>query len=479
MEIREVEDLIFDNFPFEPTEGQRILILALAEFVLNHGRKEAFLFRGYAGTGKTTLLSALVKAMPKLGYETMLLAPTGRAAKVLASYTGKQAFTIHKKIYQPKTTVSGQIYLNRLRNYHKRTLFIIDEASMIPGRAAHADGQFFSDSDLLTDLIEFVFSGEKCTLLFIGDTAQLPPVGMDSSPAMDAKLLTADFGLLIRNFELTQVMRQSFDSGILANATLIRNKIATENFFLPVFNLKGFSDISLINGAQLEDALMSAHSGFGSDNTIVITRSNKRANIYNREIRQRILYREQELAAGDLMMVVKNNYFWLPETSAAGFIANGDIVEIMKLKRITELYGFRFAEVIIRFVDYPDQAEIEVKLMLDVIMAETPALSFADSQKLFEEISKDYEDIPERRQRTEKVKNNPFFNALQVKFAYALTCHKTQGGQWETIFIDQPFIKDEKIDKEFLRWLYTAVTRATRQVFLVNFSDNFFTKQLV
>jgi exodeoxyribonuclease-5 len=474
MEIREVEDMIFDHFPYEPTEGQRILILALAEFVLNRGNREVFLFKGYAGTGKTTLLSALVKAAPKLGYETVLLAPTGRAAKVFASYSGKQAFTIHKKIYQPKITPDGMVYLNRLRNFYKRTLFIIDEASMIQGGTKHPEGQFFSDSDLLTDLIEYVYSGEKCTLLLVGDTAQLPPVGMDVSPALEAKYLSSDFGLLVRHFELTEVMRQSLESGILANATLLRKKIAGEDYFLPVFKLNGFPDIRQLNGSQLEDALMSAHSGFGNDNTIVITRSNKRANIYNREIRQRILYREEEISAGDYMMVVKNNYFWLPSGSATGFIANGDIIEIMKLKRITELYGFRFAEVIIRLVDYPDQPEMEVKIMLDTIMAESAALSFSDNQRLFEEVGKDYEDIPDRRQRIEKVKNDPYFNALQVKFAYALTCHKTQGGQWETIFIDQPFVKDDKIDKDFLRWLYTAITRATKQVFLINFKENFF-----
>jgi exodeoxyribonuclease-5 len=474
MEIREVEDMIFENFPFEPTEGQRILILALAEFVINRGQKEAFLFKGYAGTGKTTLLSALVKAAPKLGYETVLLAPTGRAAKVLASYSGKQAFTIHKKIYHPKVTPNGLLYLNRLRNYHKRTLFIIDEASMIQGAKAPADGQFFSDSDLLTDLIEYVYSGENCTLLLIGDVAQLPPVGMDVSPAMEVKYLSTNFGILVRNFELTEVMRQSLDSGILANATIIRKKILGENYFLPIFALNGFKDIRLLNGPELEDALMSAHSGFGSDNSIVITRSNKRANIYNREIRHRILYREQEISAGDFMMVVKNNYFWLPAESPAGFIANGDVIEIMKLKRTSEWYGFHFAEAIIRLVDYPDQPEIEVKLLLDVIMAESAALSFTDNQRLFEEVSKDYDNIPDRRQRNEKVKNNPFYNALQVKFAYALTCHKTQGGQWETIFIDQPFLKDDKVDKEFLRWLYTAVTRATKQVYLINFNEKFF-----
>ncbi len=473
MDIRRVEDLIFQYFPFEPTEGQRILILALAEFILNRSKHEAFLFKGYAGTGKTTVLSALVKAAPEMRLKTVLLAPTGRAAKVLAAYSGKQAFTIHKKIYQPRSTSDGAMFMHRLDNLHKNTLFIVDEASMIQGSRAQ-EGQFYSDTDLLSDLIDYVYSGENCTLILIGDTAQLPPVGLDMSPAMDVKYLETSYRLRIRMLELTEVMRQSLESGVLANATGLRNKIAREDFSYPVFDLNGYTDIRRLDSTLLEDALLTAHTDYGDDKTIIITRSNKRANIYNREIRHRILFREEEISAGDYMMVVRNNYFWLPKESPAGFIANGDIIEIQKIRRITELYGFPFAEAVIRLVDYPGQPEIEVRLMLDTIMAETPALSFKDNQRLFDEVIKDYEDIPTRRRKLEKVKNNPWYNALQVKFAYALTCHKTQGGQWETIFIDQPWLPDGTIDKEFLRWLYTAVTRATKQVFLINFKDEFF-----
>ncbi|MCF8365838.1 MAG: AAA family ATPase [Bacteroidales bacterium] len=473
MEIRQVEDLIFEHFPFEATEGQRILILALSDFIINHRQQEAFLFKGYAGTGKTTILSALVKAAPALHLKTVLLAPTGRAAKVMASYSGKQAFTIHKKIYMPRATTDGSVYMQRMDNLHTNTLFIIDEASMIPGTPTN-DGRFYSDTDLLSDLVEYVYSGKNCSLILIGDTAQLPPVGADVSPAMDSKYIETAFNLRIRKLELREVMRQSLESGILANATFIREKIAAEDFTLPIFHLQHFPDIKSIDSSELEDALMFAHKDYGDDKTIVITRSNKRANVYNREIRNRILFREEEISTGDYLMVVRNNYYWLPKESPAGFIANGDIIEVQKIRKITEIYGFRFADAVIRLVDYPDHPEIETKLLLNTITADTPALSSQDNQRFFDEVMKDYEDIPERRRKMEKVKNNPWFNALQVKFAYALTCHKTQGGQWETIFIDQPWLPDNTIDKEFLRWLYTAVTRATKQVYLVNFKEEFF-----
>nr|NQU92225.1 AAA family ATPase [Bacteroidota bacterium] len=474
METEKTENLIFQHFPFKPTQGQRILILALAEFICNRQPQEAFLFKGYAGTGKTTILSALVKAMQAVGVGTVLLAPTGRAAKVLASYSGRQAFTIHKKIYQPRTRSDGNFFMHRLANFHKNTIFIVDEASMIPGTNNQQEAGFYTDSDLLTDLIEYVYSGKNCSLILIGDVAQLPPVGLDISPALDAAYLKSAYSLSVRTLELKEVMRQSLESGILANATQVREKIAEGIYRLPILNRNLQKDFISIGPADLEDALLTAHSMMGDDKTIVITRSNKRANIYNREIRNRILFREEELSAGDYMMVVKNNYFWVPSDSPVGFIANGDIIEIEKVRRITEIYNLRFADVLIRLVDYPDHPELEVKLLLDTITSESPSLSHQQYKTFYEEVIKDYEDIPNKRTRTEKVKNNPFFNALQVKFAYALTCHKTQGGQWDTIFIDQPFLKDKRIDKEFLRWLYTAITRATKQVYLINFQENFF-----
>jgi ATP-dependent exoDNAse (exonuclease V) alpha subunit len=471
MQIREIEDLIFKYFPYQPTDGQRILILALAEFIANGSADEAFLLKGYAGTGKTTLVSALVKAAPVLRRNTVLLAPTGRAAKVLGAYAGKSAFTIHKKIYQPRSGSDGTITFARMANYHKSTLFLVDEASMIQSGSVN---HFFSDADLLTDLIEYVQSGNNCRLILIGDIAQLPPVGLAVSPAMDPQFLRSAFRLQMRELELTEVMRQSLDSGILANATLIRQKLASDEFEFPLFSTESFSDIQRIDSMMLEDALNDAYSTKNDINAVVITSSNKRANIYNREIRRRILYREEELSAGDLLMVVKNNYFWLPPESPAGFIANGDLVEVMKVKHITGLYGFRFATAVIRMTDYPDQQELEVNLLLDTLTSESPSLSATQNQQFFDEVMKDYEDIASRRSRVEKVKNNPWFNALQVKFGYALTCHKTQGGQWETIFVDQPWLKDNKITVEFLRWLYTAITRATAKVYLINFKDEFF-----
>ncbi len=471
MQIREIEDLIFNYFPYEPTEGQRIVILALAEFIANSRPDEVFLLKGFAGTGKTTLLSALVRAAPVLQKSASLLAPTGRAAKVLASYSDKQAFTIHKKIYQPRSRRDGSIIYARMINYHKNMLFIVDEASMIQGRGA---GHIFSDADLLTDLIEYVQSGSNCRLLLIGDTAQLPPVGLSVSPAMDIDFLKNEYRLSIRSLELKEVMRQSLESGILANATRIREMLAISKFDFPLFSIEDFNDIAGIDSTLLEDALNDAFSSNGDINAVVITSSNKRANIYNREIRRRILYREEEISAGDLMMIVKNNYFWLPADSPAGFVANGDIIEVLKVKRMTTFYGFQFATAVVRLVDYPEQAELEVNLLLDTLTSESPALTQSQQQQLFDAVMMDYDDIPGRRSRFEKVKNNPWFNALQVKFAYALTCHKTQGGQWETVFIDQPWLKDGKITTEYLRWLYTAVTRATKKVFLVNFKDEFF-----
>lgn len=473
MEIRDIEDLIFKYFPYEPTEGQRILIFALAEFILNGNEQDVFMLKGYAGTGKTTLLSALVKAAPLLRKSTVLLAPTGRAAKVLASYSGKPAFTIHKKIYQPRSQRDGSITFARLANYHKHALFIVDEASMIQGGGS-GGSYLFSEADLLTDLIEYVQSGKNCRLILIGDTAQLPPVGLAVSPAMDDKLLKETYRLNPRVIELKQVMRQSLESGILANATRIREKLAAGTTGFPVFAVDGFSDIQRIDGTELEDLLNTAYASGDEMNAVVITSSNKRANIYNREIRRRILYREDEIEAGDLLMVVKNNYFWLPAESAAGFIANGDIIEVLKIKRISELYGFRFATAVIRLMDYPDQSELEVNLLLDTLATEGASLSQSQYQQFFDEVMKDYEDLPSRRSRVEKVKNNPWFNALQVKFAYALTCHKTQGGQWETVFVDQPWLKDNKLNVEYLRWFYTAITRATTTVFLINFKDEFF-----
>jgi exodeoxyribonuclease-5 len=475
MDMAGVLSLLNKAFPHQPTPGQEKLLGQLAVFLTMSWRQPhaLYILRGYAGTGKTTVVKALVDVLPRIDKRTVLLAPTGRAAKVLTSYTGRPANTIHRKIYLAHTTREGLINLRLQTNYHRHTLFIVDEASMIQHTMA-AENVLQSSRNLLDDLCQFVYSGENCRMLFIGDTAQLPPVGLDYSPALDHNFLKNAYHLDIEGFELTEVVRQAGESGILMNATLLRNQIQTGKLELPFFNVEPFRDIIRLSGADLEEELNNAYCGRDRENNVVICRSNKRANIYNREIRRRILFHEEEISAGDYLMVVKNNYFWLGEGSVAGFIANGDIVELVRIRNTEEIYGFRFADVTIRFVDYPDEKEIDVKIILDTLMSESPALTQPENNRLFNTVMEDYQEIPTRKERLEKVKTNPWFNALQVKFAYALTCHKTQGGQWETVFIDQGFFRDDMLNKEFGRWLYTALTRATKKVFLVNFDDKFY-----
>ncbi len=472
MNTNSISNLIKKQFPYELTSGQESLISMLSKFILDKDEDSLFQIKGYAGTGKTTIVSSLVKILPQLDIRSVLLAPTGRAAKVLSSYSGKNAFTIHKKIYRPQTASDGTIVLKLQLNLHKNTLFIVDEASMIPDASASGNYSLFAPRDLLDDLIQYVYNKENCRLILIGDTAQLPPVGSDISPALDTNLLKNIYPFKIHSFELKEVVRQSLQSGILANATSLRKKINSGKYDIPLFSIDDCDDVFNINGTELQDEINTSYSGFGEENTIIITRSNKRANIYNQEIRNRILFREEEISAGDLLMVVRNNYFWIDTNSKAGFIANGDIIELLKIFKHEDIYGFRFADVTVRLVDYPDEKEIDLKIMLNTLTSVTPSLSFDDNRKLFEEILKDYEDIPRKRSRVEKVKNSPFFNALQIKFAYALTCHKTQGGQWKSVFIDQGYLLDDMIDKEYLRWLYTATTRATEKLQLINFNEN-------
>jgi exodeoxyribonuclease-5 len=475
MDLRSVNQLLLRQFPYPPTPGQEKALRKLSVFRTEswNDPNALFVLKGYAGTGKTTIVSALADVLPLLKRKTSLMAPTGRAAKVLAGYTRRQANTIHRKIYYARTTSDGSVALKLQQNHHKSTLFIVDEASMIQNSALN-DYSLFSGRNVLDDLFYYVFSGEDCRILLIGDPAQLPPVGMEQSPALDFEFLSKAYRLSVESYELTEVVRQSEKSGILMNATSVRRQINRGEWALPLFSLPGYPDVLRITGNELEDALNSAYSRSGKENNVVICRSNKRANMYNREIRRRILFREEEISAGDQMMVVKNNYFWLPEGSAPGFIANGDIIELLRIRKITEMYGFRFADVTIRFLDYPDQEEMDVKILLDTLTAESPALPAADNNRLFHEVMKDYEDLPSRRSRIEKVKLNPWFNALQVKFAYALTCHKTQGGQWETVFVDQGYLNEKMMNPEYLRWLYTSVTRATKKLYFVGFENRFF-----
>lgn len=469
-------ELILGEFPYSPTQGQEELIRKLASFITSTADQfPLFLLEGYAGTGKTTLVSALVNILPKAGYHSVLLAPTGRAAKVLSGYARKPAYTIHKRLYRPKMDAEGAISLSLIPNTLQSTVFIIDEASMIPDDTGTGEPGGFQSRNLLEDLVQHVYSGSNCKMIFLGDTAQLPPVGIPRSPALDAERLRDSFYLDLKKHCLTDVVRQALQSGILSIATNLRNKIGTTAPYLPLFGPGNhFPDVISIAGSEMMEALHQAYSAVGRQNTVVITRSNKRANQYNQAIRQRVLFHEQEFSAGDHLMVVRNNYFWLPEESKAGFIANGDIIEILRIRKTTEIYGFRFADVTIRMTDYPDEPSLDVMILLDTLQSESPSLGNEESRKLFNEVMADYAEVKSRRKRLTSVKTNPYFNALQVKHAYALTCHKTQGGQWDVVFIEKGFLKEDQLDKEYLRWLYTAVTRASRKLYLVNFDSTFF-----
>lgn len=469
---------IFREFPYSPTPGQQNLIKRLADFIVSDmGQFPLFLLEGYAGTGKTTVVSTLVKALPKAGYSAVLLAPTGRAAKVLSLYAQMPAYTIHKRLYRPAMDADGHVHFQVQQNKSVRTLFIVDEASMIPDDRQSGENTAFQMRNLLEDLIGHVFSGQDCKMLFLGDSCQLPPVGSVQSPALDTELLRESYYLDLDSFILSDVVRQSLESGILSVATGIRAKIGINGsgLPLPLFGKENaFADVISITGIDMPDAMQQAFSDYGRENTVVITRSNKRANLFNQAIRERILFHENELSAGDNLMVVRNNYFWLPDESKAGFIANGDIIEVQSLRKTEELYGFRFAEATVRMVDYPEEPSFDVKLLLNTINSEGPALNYEDNQRLFNEVMADYMGESTRRKRMAGIRNNPHFNALQVKHASALTCHKTQGGQWDAVFIEKGFLKDEMIDTEYLRWLYTAVTRATKKLFLINFEERFF-----
>ena len=472
--MQRVVNHILSHFPHHPTAMQVAACEEMVRFLYDPDPAAAFLLRGYAGTGKTSLVSALVRSAPALHIKTVLLAPTGRAAKVLASYSGQPAFTIHRKIYQTVTDGSGIMRMARAFNKHSYTLFIVDEASMI----GQGDDMGLDRHNLLEDLVDYVGEGSHCRLMLIGDTAQLPPVGSTQSPALDPAYLGRVLRLTVHHSELTEVVRQQHLSGILLNATLLRRQIALlapgDEPAMPLFDLQDCDDVVRLQGGELEEVLNREYSSNGIEQMVIITRSNKRANLFNQEIRNRILFREEEVNAGDHLMVVKNNYYWLEPESGIGFIANGDIAEVQSLRNHQELYGFHFADATLRFVDYPDLPAHDCKLLLETLHSESPSLTAAESQQLFEAVMEDYADMPRKQDRLRAVKQNPYYNALQVKFSYALTCHKTQGGQWGTVVIDQGYLTDEMVDREYLRWLYTAVTRATGRVYLLNFKDNFF-----
>ena len=465
-----ISNLLRQQFPLNPTQQQLLVFDELDKFITSEYGDECFVLKGYAGTGKTTIVASLVKTLPKLALKTVLLAPTGRAAKVISNYSGKKAFTIHKRIYRKKSAMSLDMSFIISENLAENTIFIVDEASMISNEAAD-----FSGKSLLEDLLMYVYSGKNCKLMLVGDTAQLPPVGSDYSPALDTKLLQNVFTRTVFSYELTDVVRQQKQSGILYNATHIRELIRSKKEEFPQLSVKGFSDIFNMTGEKLPEGLQYAYDKYGMENTLVICRSNKSANNYNFQIRNRILYREEELSGGDYLMVVRNNYYWLAaDEQSNAFIANGDIAKIRKMKNITELYGFRFADVVLEFLDYPDDEPLTCKVMLDTLYSETPSLSHADNKRLFEAVMEDYEHIANKRMRMEELKKNPYFNALQVKFAYAVTCHKAQGGQWDAVFVDQGYLTEEMLNTDFLRWMYTAITRSVKELFLVNFNAKFF-----
>jgi exodeoxyribonuclease-5 len=464
--------LLVSKFPHEPTLKQEVVMQKLAEFVLGKETNDVFLLKGFAGTGKTTLIGTLVNSLWKVRTKAVLMAPTGRAAKVMSNYSKTQAFTIHRKIYFPKKERGGGVQFVLAPNKHRDTLFIVDEASMIPDTPA--DSKLFENGSLLDDLMNYVYSGHKCKLILIGDTAQLPPVHLQLSPALDEDKLMLNYNKDIVKLELDEVVRQAQDSGILVNATLLREQLQGQFFDTFQFNLASFGDIvRLIDGHDIQEAIDGSYSEHGKEETAIIVRSNKRANLYNLNIRERILFLENELAVGDYMMVVKNNYFWLKPNSEAGFIANGDIIEILEIFAFKNLYGFSFAEVKVKMVDYPNMQPFETVLLLDTIKAESPSLSYDDGNRLYQEVKKDYAHEKSKYKQFMGVKNNKYFNSLQVKFSYAITCHKSQGGQWNTVFVEQPYLPNGP-DREYLRWLYTAVTRAKEKLYLIGFKDDFF-----
>lgn len=460
---------IIHNFPHTPTNEQLFALNTLSDFLLSTDCDSLLLLKGYAGTGKTSLVGALVKTMVELKQKSVLLAPTGRAAKVLSDYAGQKASTIHKKIYRQKTFSNEPSGFLPSDNLHKDTLFIVDEASMISNQGI--DSHIFGSGRLLDDLIHYVYSGENCRLILMGDTAQLPPVMQVESPALQPDVLRT-YNLNIEVVQLTEVVRQDNNSGILHNATLLRDSLRKNQVeIFPKLQLKGFTDILKINGDELIEAISNAYNSDGIDETILISRSNKRANIYNNGIRNQILYREEELSTGDRLMVVKNNYFWTRNYKEMDFIANGEIVQVLRVKNTTEIYGFRFCDVTVRFQDY--DLEIDMKILLDTLQTEAPALPKELNDKLFYAILEDYQDIPSKAGKMKKMKEDPHYNVTQIKYAYAITCHKAQGGQWMNVFLDIGYITEEMLGEDFYRWLYTAMTRATHRLYLVNLPDQF------
>ncbi len=465
MNTRIFQEKIKSNFEFSFTEEQRKITQHLSDYILSISTRNIFLLKGYAGTGKTSLISALVNSLSSVNKKPSLLAPTGRAAKVLSKYSKKSASTIHRKIYWINSNKNGNTYIKLKENTHTNTIFIVDEASMIP----ESSDKGFGNRSLLDDLIQYVYDGIGCKLILIGDTAQLPPVNLEISPALSEDFLSQNYSKEILSFSLSEVVRQEKSSTILLNATSLRKQITDHHFNLPNF-IVNEDVIRIESGDELQESLEDNYNKSGLTNTIVLCRSNKRANIYNQQIRSRIRYLEEEISTGDLLMVVRNNYFWLGDKNKSELIANGDIIEVLSVNKINNKYGFKFAHITIRLVDFSEQKELDVLVMLDTVKLETSSLPYEDYQKLYQEISKEYKGADAKK----KIKENKYLNALQVKFSYSITCHKSQGGQWENVFVDLGYFKKEMLDLSFLRWLYTAITRASKKLYLINFNSDFF-----
>lgn len=478
MIIDELKYKILQQFGFPPTQEQEHALEVFAEFLTDRDPHAVMILRGSAGTGKTTLSGAIVRTLKEIRQKVMLLAPTGRAAKVFSLNSGSPAYTIHRRIYREKSFsgVEGQFNLND--NLYTDTLFMVDEASMIANMGL--GGMSFGSGCLLDDLVHFVYQGRNDRLLLIGDKAQLPPVGEEESPALHAAMLEG-YGLKVYECDLNEVLRQSEESGILYNATMIRQMITYDDITqLPKIHFAGYSDIKPMPGAELIEALADSYHHVGLDDTIVVTRSNKRANIFNQGIRNMVLDREEELSQGDILMIVKNNYYWMEEERKSNnklrsneipaFLANGDRAKVLKVRRRIDLYGFRFATLLLQFPDY-DNYELEATVLLDTLTSEAPALTHEQQEQLFHQIEEDYQDIPLKADRMKAIRQDQFFNALQVKFAYAVTCHKAQGGQWAHVYVDQGYMTDDMLNPDYIHWLYTAFTRATEMLYLVNWPE--------
>ena len=461
----ELKYRIIQVLGLSPTPEQAQALDVFTQFMTDRDDQVVMILRGSAGTGKTTLAGAIVKAMAALKQKLILLAPTGRAAKVFSLNAGHAAYTIHRRIYRQKS--AGDLSAFNLNvNLNRDTLFIVDEASMIANLGLGETA--FGSGCLLDDLMQFVYNGQNCRLLLIGDRAQLPPVGEEESPALSAHVLRG-YGMRVYETDLNQVLRQSEDSGILWNATMIRNLWRGEAGMvrLPKICFHGFTDIQVVMGNELVDNLSSSYYHAGMDETIVITRSNKRANIYNQGIRNMVLDRDEELCRGDLLMIVKNNYFWTEGAKEIPFLANGDRAVVQRVRNVHELYGFRFAEVTMTLPDYDDY-ELTATVCLDTLTTEAPALTHEQQEQLFNAVMEDYADIPQKAERIKKLKSDRYYNALQIKFSYAVTCHKAQGGQWAHVYLDQGYMTDDMLTPDYIHWLYTAFTRATEKLYLVN-----------